>query len=509
MKRSIKKIVSVVLCLIMVMSVSSVAFAEELCPEYPSIYVTGAKTNNIYSAEGEKVFPKNIDEGEAIKSALMPCLEKLAEGLVTGDFEPYVDEFYNAMAPMFEGATLDKDGLPSNGSHPEYHSSTVDVSDKQGNYGVWDFRFWYDWRLSPVTIAEEMRDYIDRVIVATGKPKVQLIGRCLGANMIAAYLHYYEGHAKQFVSDVSYYSSSAWGIDYMSAIYTGDFYLDPVAIDNFLEYYMENGDLIEDSETSALILTTVEFFKQIKFLGVAGNSLVLLVDMFKDKLIPRIVRDTLGSWPSYWSMVTPEKYEAARDFIFKGVEDEYEGFIEKTDMFYNDVQLNLFKDMMRLQEAGINFNIFAKYGFPEIPVYKGSTAQSDTSTTLYRQSFGATSAPYGEILSEKYIASAVPEYISADKVVDASTCLFPKRTWFIRDYHHDDFGLLENMSMEIMRYDLTGECEEYPRFLCVKNGQLEPCDSNEGAVKEKETVASSALRFLMKIIKLLLKLLVK
>lgn len=112
MKRSLKKIISVVLCMLMVMSVSSVAFAEEIYPEYPSIYVTGAKTNNIYSAEGEKVFPKNFDEGEAIKNALMPCLEKLAEGLVTGDFEPYVDEFYNAMAPMFEGATLDNNGEP-------------------------------------------------------------------------------------------------------------------------------------------------------------------------------------------------------------------------------------------------------------------------------------------------------------------------------------------------------------------------------------------------------------
>lgn len=507
MKKSFKRLISVILCLVLLLSVSSVAFAQEEFPEYPTIYVTGAKTNNIY-LDGEKVFPKNVDEMQTFKDALGPCMKKLILGLMTNDYEPYVEEFYNAMAPMFEGATLDKNGEPSNGSAPEHHSSTVAVSDKKSGYSVWDFRFWYDWRLSPVTIADEMKNYIDRVIAATEKPRVQLIGRCLGANMIAAYLHYYKDHAEKYVSDVSYYSSSAMGIDYMSAIFAGELELDPQAIDNFLEYYMENGDLIEDEETATLITVTVEFFKQIKLLGIAGDYLVKMVDLFKAELIPEIVRKTLGSWPSYWAMVTPELYEKARDFIFKGCEDEYESFIKKTDMYYEDVQLNLAEDMLSLQQAGVRFNIFAKYGFPEIPVYEGATAQGDASTTLYRQSFGATSAPYGEVLSEKYISKIENiSYLSPDKVVDASTCLLPKTTWFIRDYHHDDFGLLEGMSMKIMQYDLTGDNELYPRFLCVKNGQLEIADENTGAVHKQSNIAISAINFITAIFKLIIRLL--
>ena len=345
--KAMKKALTIVLSIIMVMSLAVPAFASEAAPEYPTIYVTGAKTNNIY-LDGEKVFPKNVDEMGIIKEALAPCFKKLAEGLVTGNYQPYVDEFYNAMAPMFEGATLDKNGEPFNGSSPEYHSSTVDVSDAQGGYDIWSFRFWYDWRLSPVQIASEMKAYIDRVITTTGKPKVQLVGRCLGANMIAAYLHYIKEHAKQYVSDVSYFASSAWGIDYMSAIYTGDFVLDPVAIDNFLNYYMENGDLIDDEDTSLLILTMVEFFRQVKVLGIAGESLVKLVDLFKGELIPKFVCETLGSWPSYWAMVTEECYEDARDFIYKGLEDEYEGMIKKIDKYHYEVQKNLITDMKEL-----------------------------------------------------------------------------------------------------------------------------------------------------------------
>lgn len=103
--KAMKKALTIVLSIIMVMSLAVPAFASEAAPEYPTIYVTGAKTNNIY-LDGEKVFPKNVDEMGIIKEALAPCFKKLAEGLVTGNYQPYVDEFYNAMAPMFEGAKI-------------------------------------------------------------------------------------------------------------------------------------------------------------------------------------------------------------------------------------------------------------------------------------------------------------------------------------------------------------------------------------------------------------------
>ena len=507
-----KKLISVVLCILMVMSLAAPAFAVEAeVPEYPTIYVTGAKTNNIYLGE-EKVFPKNIDEMEMIKEALEPCIKKLAEGMVTGNYEGYAEEFSKALAPMFENATLDGNGEPSNGSAPEFLASEVNVSDKKSGYGIWDYRFWYDWRLSPVTIATQMRDYIDRVIKATktdDNPKVQLVGRCLGANMIAAYLHYYKDHAKQYVSDVTYYASSASGIDYMSAIFAGDLVLEPDAIDNFVEYYMANGDLIEDEQTKLLILTMVEFFNQIKVLGLTGEALVKFVDQFKGELIPKVVRESLGSWPSYWSMVTEEKFKAARDFIYAGVEDEYAGMITKINKYHDEVQVNIIGDMKDLAAAGVNFYNFTKYGFPEIPVYEGATAQSDTTTTVYRQSFGATSADYGKVLDDKYIAKADKKYISPDKVIDASTCLFPETTWFVRDLHHDHFGQLEDITLKIMRYDLTGDSEQAPRFLRNVNGNLEPCDENKEAVKEEESIFASAIRFFTAIINFIVKLLKK
>lgn len=59
---------------------------------------------------------------------------------------------------------------------------------------------------------------------------------------------------------------------------------------------------------------------------------------------------------------------------------------------------------------------------------------------VYHVSYYATSAPYGEVLSDSYINSlADKKYLSPDKMIDASTCLFPEKTWFIRNISHDPF----------------------------------------------------------------------
>jgi hypothetical protein len=117
---------------------------------------------------------------------------------------------------------------------------------------------------------------------------------------------------------------------------------------------------------------------------------------------------------------------------------------------------------------------------------------------------------YGKILDEEYIASVKDKkYISPDKVIDGSTSLFPETTWYIRDLHHDDFGQLHDPVLEIMRYDLDGDSEKYPRFLRNVNGGLQPADENKEAVKEEDNIFASAIRFFTAIINFIIKLIKK
>lgn len=491
-----KKIISLILCLTLMFSLAVPAFAAP--EELPTIYITGAQTNNLFSADGERIYPLDVDATALLKESLGPCLEELALGYLMGDYEQYAEKLYSYVAPVFEKVMLDGNGEATDGSRPEYHSSTVSVSNKQSGYGMWDYRFWYDWRLSPVVTAEELKDYIDRVLEATGKDKVQLVGRCYGANVIQAYITLHKDHALEYVSDVAYYASSVDGIDFMSALLSGDVTLNDKAVSNFVEYYIEHEELIEDNELSLLIYTLVELFQQVSVLGLGTEALEDLFNTLKADLVPRLVRAIIGTWPSYWAMVTEDKYKQSRDFIFGDCKEEYAGLIEKTDKYYYDVQLCTEETITELQAKGINFYIFSKYGFPEFPLHEDALLQSDSYTTVTRQSFGAITANYGEVLSDEYIAGLTDtKYLSPDYKIDASTCLLPERSWFINNLHHNNFEVLHNMTLEIMRYDLTVDNEEYPQYIYHENNVLTPITApDEDNSKPADNPLASLMRFL-------------
>lgn len=479
-----KKFLSLILCLAILLSCISTSFATEP-EEYPTIYVIGAHKNEIYNAQGEKVFPLKADIGAIIKETLGPCLKELAKGMITDDYTSYAEEFNASWSPIFKDLILDKNGEVTNGSYTEFTTQTDHLAGKTSNFGPWDCRFWYDWRESPLKTAHELKAHIDKVIELTGKEKVQLIGRCYGANVIAAYLELYKDHAKTFVSDISYYSSSAMGIDFMSALFSGQIDLGNEEMANFLDFYINDREAIGDESCAELISALVELMGQTKALGLTADAFLSFVDNFKNDLFPLILRNTFGGWLSYWSMVTPELYEQARDFVFNTdeVRAEYAEFIEKADDYYYTVSLNVIDTMLEMKEAGINFYIFAKYNFPEFPLYDGATTQGDADTSVYRQSFGATCADYNEVFTQEYLDNISPEnmkYISVDKKIDASTCLFPDTTWFVKDLHHNYFAPIEKPSVEIMRYDMTVESEKYPQYMVnVNNAGLAPLEGTD------------------------------
>ncbi len=504
-----KKIISLILCLILTFSLAVPAFAAEP-EEYPTIYVTGAQTNDIYSAEGKKIWKPEADLMGTLKEALIPCLEELAFGALAGDYKAYAEKLNSYVAPVFEEVVLDKNGEASNGSHPRNHSSTVEVEKKTSNYGMWDYRFWYDWRLSPLTTAKELRDYIDRVIETTEKDKVQLVGRCYGANVIQAYITLYKDHAIKNVSDVTYFASSVMGIDYMSALFSGQVVLDDKAVTNFVEYYVEDEGLIENDILSAFVFALVDLFEQAKVLGIGTDALLVLFNEIKGDLIPMLLPNIIGTWPSYWAMVTPELYDDAIEFIYGDRREEYAGLIEKTDEYHEKVQSCVEETILELQDKGINFYFFSKYGYPDMPLYKGAANEGDSTTSVPRQSFGAECADYGETFSDEYINGLADKtYLSPDYKINAATALIPERSWFVKNMHHDWFGEFHDMALEIMRYDMTVNNDKYPQYLTrLEDSTLVPTtgpDADYGKPEESRAVA--LIRFLTAFLNLITGLL--
>ena len=75
-----------------------------------------------------------------------------------------------------------------------------------------------------------------------------------------------------------------------------------------------------------------------------------------------------------------------------------------------------------------------------------NTSTSFTSS-VERSSFGATTSTLYETLSDEYIAERTElgygKYISPDKQIDASTCLFTDYTWFVKGCAHGFYSTNE------------------------------------------------------------------
>ena len=499
MLKRIKKAMSVVLALIMTLCMAAPAFGVSAAyEEYPTIYVTGAQTNNIYSADGELISDFDIDIQALIGDDGKTLLADFALGMLSDNYQDFADDIHKIIVDAYGKSALDKNGEASNGSHPEKHSSTVDVEKKESGYGMWDYRFWYDWRISPLVTGEELEAYIDRVLEATGKERVNIVGRCYGANVIAAYVALNKEHAEAHVEDIGYFAPSIEGIDFMTALYTGEIFIDPEALENFANWFIDNEDLIEDEGLASLISALLELFEQAEVLGFTSDKLDLLIDRVKVYLLPAVLRDSFASWPSYWAMVTPGNLEKAIDFIFADCKDEYAGFIEKVREYNAVVQEPHEETVLEMMEKGVRYNIFAKYNFPEYPLYEGSAVQSDGDTPIPRQTFGATAANYGKVLSEEYIAS-IPEenlkYLSPDFKIDASTGLLPENTWYIKNLHHNYWEVIHNISLVIMNNDYNvSDQDVYPQFMDSDNNMAE-VTPDEDYEKPEDNALVSLMKF--------------
>ncbi len=492
-----KKMISVLLTAIMVFGLAAPSFA--VTEEYPTIYVTGAQTNDIYSADGVKVSDFSFDLKGVIAQEGKDLIKEFALGMISDNYEVWAKDFHDIVVGIFERSALDKNGEASDGSHPVNHSSTVDVKVKTENYGAWDYRFWYDWRLSPMVTCEELEAYIDRVLEATGKDKVNLVGRCYGANLIATYVEMNKDHAAAYVDDIFYFAPSIDGIDFMTGIFTGELYLDDVALENFAKWYIENENIIEDDAIASLVMALVELLRTAKVLGFTAEMIDLLIDRIKSDLIPPILRDTFGSWPSYWSMVSTGETPKAIDFVFDGCKEEYAGIISKINAYYENVQLNHYNTVMEMIGRGVRYNVFAKYNFPEYPIYEGAAIQSDGDTPIPKQTFGATAANFGEVLSASYIDSISQEnlkYLSPDHKIDASTCLLPENTWFVKNLHHNYWAAIEGIALNIMNNDYNVSNQDvYPQFMDHYKDMAE-VEPDEDFGKVKTGALASLMRFL-------------
>ena len=481
MKKFSALLLSLILVLMTFLPVTANAQTVCNCNELPIIYVRGRAT-----ILRDKSQPRNDETNPALPYLAPGKAEELIKELVpvyykcyrSDDFEPFRVLFTQRMAEVYEDYALDNNGnVKNNSGLPDtdywrnkniidnHKASTAVETPRQAHDEIYKYFFQYDCRLDPCDTADDLYDFIQKVKEVTGHDKIKIVGRCLGAGILSAYLAEY---GWSDISDVLIYNTIMNGTAVNNSLFNGELYFDADAVDFFATQNLD------DTAIFSLI-------KQIITLANKTYGLDMTMDYFNKTgtkvarlVVPDAMRVSYGTTPGYWSMVSAENYIEARDYIFAGVEDEFAGLIARLDNYYNTVSSKL-NDMYKQMEAdGVHIYNISKYGYQLYPIMEDADYQSDMIVTVEQQAPGTTCAPIGSKFDDAYIAAAeekgTAKYISPDRQIDASTSLFPDTTWYIKNIEHNNFPVvIDELIYRIMRFSsgrmTVWDNSRFPQYL--------------------------------------------
>ncbi|MGN1444298.1 MAG: hypothetical protein ACI4XE_10675, partial [Acutalibacteraceae bacterium] len=117
--KKMRKMLSVILCLVMILSlfVPAVYATEER--NVPIVFVGGRGTT-LHDKDCNQIYPMTFDKKQYILDACKEILPLLGTALLTNNYDKYCDAFYEKVAAVYEEVVLPPSGVPENGSHSPF-----------------------------------------------------------------------------------------------------------------------------------------------------------------------------------------------------------------------------------------------------------------------------------------------------------------------------------------------------------------------------------------------------
>ncbi len=486
MQKTLKKTLSLILAIIMIVSAMPMAFAaEDKQQEYhdgdPIVVVRGIDFAGLVDENGEKAI--NIEAFDITNIIL-----NFGMNYVKKDEKAIVNTITSLGCDIFKNVKLDKEGNPANPNVtiPKFPKSAdnYDLSDDSvwadtavglyrsiaRNYGGKNtYLYTFDWRLSPKELAADLKGYLDNVIAETGADKLDIAACSMGGMITTAYLYYYDD-AADILDSVFFFSGAHNGGHIVGSAFSGDLVIDAKGIADFLI-----------AKTSGNFFVNL-LIKILSGLGILKNIVKFvnqaLVD-YKDDIYGDFLRECLATAYGLWALVPDEEFDAAVDFFFKGVESEYTTALAEIAEIREFV-FSTEDTMKKLEAAGVKFGYVSHYNSRQLPIYSGYTAHGDGVLESDRTSGGAIFAKFGETLTDAEIAGVAAEYISPDKVVNASTCLYKDRTWIVKNAKH--VGCKDGSDHTEFAYWLITQETQPTVYTTAKYPRFMNCDANENFI---------------------------
>lgn len=520
---SLKKIVAVLLCFTMLvpgLCVGAAASDTCTCPNTPIVYMFGKQTIWLTKEDGTRVDPlsrSGLDIGGMVKEA-MP---NIFEGLATGNWDPYCDQVYGMLAPVWKDVKVDGNGFPINKNTGISYSWSYDSVSGNHSYGFESSHlFLFDWRLSPMDVADDLHDFIECVKEKTGHDKVVLVSRCMATSYAMAYLSKYE-RPKNYsgIEKAVLFNPSTGGLNWLESAFSGKVVFDPDSCYRYVQ-----GDVFDSKVNDDALMETLRLvFNSLKETYGLNLTCKLLQNKIypaiKDKLFARLVKEFYGTAGGVLAMIR-DNFDECIEYIYPTDADkaEYAGVIRKAKLFHDSVTMQTEDILREIDALGKPVAIIAEYGGQQRPVSPEAPYVGDYSIGLNEQTFGATTSTVTGTLPKSYIEKQIEnglgKYISPDRQVDASTCLFPDTTWFIKNANHVFPEVVNYLELSFIRGESPDvwSNEVYPQYLNYNgsaplNEQLVPAkEVNENDIDwSKYETGDATVTIIMNIINTIYK----
>ena len=447
------------LMLLPILSLQAAALDKKDCPE---IAIHGFMASDVLvdSADGnsEEVWPPSTD---AILDAVKQALPSIARLSVTWDWDRFSDDLIRIVKPLFEKSELDYQGNPvieTSGVYFNPEPSLYDI--KNGN----TLRFKYDWRVDPLISADQLNDYIDRVLELSGAEKVTLTAHSLGGVVMMCYFVKY-GHDK--VKSVCFNTTAIYGETYTGELLSGKIRIHT----EDLQYYL--GFITDETEYDYLIFSIVDMLQKAGLLDFVSRFGNLMIEKISEKVLPAVLIPLFAHWLTIWAMIPDEYVDDCLAYVFDDVMKDsgvdYTVLREKIDAYNTQVRAHRDETLDEMNNnKSISLYVISRYGYASLPLTPSYENMSDGVIDTARSSFGATTAKFGDKLTAEQIAAG-GRYVNPEQTIDASTCRFPDQTWLIRNYPHaNNYDSLEKM-IDTLLYS-SGQAtidtyKEYPQYL--------------------------------------------
>lgn len=513
MKKSLKRILSLILCVAMLVSAVAISgtavtpdgTTEKVyttcngeCGNCPVIVLPGINHSPtyLYDENDEPVLDSNGAHigGTLLILNLDGVLEKLPKVilslLATLTFQDNVildDAAYEVACEAFKFQKCDENGdyienlKTKRWNYPISEFNThADAAEEYGYDLDWVYRmvpmkplvdvigedhaYFFTFNLvgDPMDSAKELDEYIQMVKAQTGHDKVNLLPVSLGGTILTAYLEQF-GH--EDINAICNAVACLDGTDLLADFFAREWNLS----DEYFYHEFISDIFVESNGTGTL--------------GYLINLILRIVprsgvDALLTGAMSGILDSMMLNCPQFWAMLPSYRYEALAERYLK---DKPE-LKKRTDAF-QQARLNLKDNILAAVEDGVRVNSISGSNLnlgEEMYTYFGIVASSDkvnsdgiinlSSTTL-----GATGAAGDATLGEGYVqknpSKEYPEYnyVSPDNMIDVSTAVLPDNTWIFLDQYHEvgDNDVVLNLAKALLLEeidDVHSDPENYPQF---------------------------------------------